>query len=205
MKRWLKIGGVAVAVIASLLVTVLVLTNTEGEPALQPPPPATAAEPFSTPSPTPTPPDEPPATGKVGDQLTLKITDDVTGDEYTVAAQVISYRQPYKSKALDPPDEGTGDAWGILEVRVCPLKTPTGTTDVGWEAWSLEYKDSTIAEPATSWSGEMPRPEYPYDRTVKVGRCIRGFIPFPVSSKKRPELAVYAPTWGTASLEWKIN
>jgi hypothetical protein len=205
MTRSVKIGAVAaVLVIASLLVTILVITRTEGEPAVQPPPPAASAEPFSTPTPAPTP-DEPPATGKMGDQLTLEISDPTSGEEYALAAQVISYRQPYKSKALDPPDEGTGDAWGILEVRVCPLKAPTGRTEVGWEAWSLEYKDSTIAEPATSYSGEMPNPEYPYSRTVKVGRCIRGFIPFPVSSKKRPELVVYAPTGGTASLEWKIN
>ena len=31
------------------------------------------------------------------------------------------------------------------------------------------------------------------DRTLKVGRCVRGKIAFPVPSKKRPELIVYAP------------
>jgi hypothetical protein len=53
--------------------------------------------------------------------------------------------------------------------------------------------DGTVIEVTGSYGGDSPKPEYPMDRTLKVGRCVRGKIAFPVPSKKRPELIVYAP------------
>jgi hypothetical protein len=69
--------------------------------------------------------------------------------------------------------------------------------------WPLAYADGTSIEVTGSSGGDMPKPEYPMDKTVKPGRCAAGLIAFPVPGDKRPERLVYEPESGEV-LEWAI-
>lgn len=53
--------------------------------------------------------------------------------------------------------------------------------------------------------GDLPKPEFPTDDVhVKTGDCVRGKIPYPVPSDKRPERIVYAPASFDEPLEWTV-
>jgi len=52
--------------------------------------------------------------------------------------------------------------------------------------------------------GDFPKPEYPYDATVKAGDCVRGKTVFAVPGKQRPERVLYTPEALPEPAEWAV-
>ncbi|MET9831847.1 DUF4352 domain-containing protein [Streptomyces sp. NPDC006385] len=116
--------------------------------------------------------------------------------------QAIEYQQPYKGpQPQAPADFQGGDTWATAEIKVCNVEG--ADISVSQFPWSLAYADGTSIEVTGSSGGDMPKPEYPMDKTVKPGRCAAGLIAFPVPGDKRPERLVYEPESGEV-LEWAI-
>lgn len=116
--------------------------------------------------------------------------------------QALEYQQPYKGPQPQPPEDFQGgDTWATAEVKVCNKKGDN--LSVSQFPWSLAYKDGTSIEVTGSSGGDMPKPEYPMDKTLTPGRCARGLIAFPVPGGKRPERLVYEPE-GSEPTEWAI-
>ncbi|WP_141576140.1 DUF4352 domain-containing protein [Actinomadura sp. WMMA1423] len=114
--------------------------------------------------------------------------------EYRSSAAVFAFRQPLSSRF--PPDR-EGYVFAGLDVRVCLDKGP-GPSTVSWEPWSLTYPDDTTIDPVNSWSDDwFTVPLFPgagFEKTLRPGRCMRGWVLFEVPKGKRPSLAEYAPT-----------
>ncbi|MEU6802507.1 DUF4352 domain-containing protein [Streptomyces neyagawaensis] len=116
--------------------------------------------------------------------------------------QALEYQQPYKGpQPQAPQDFQGGDTWATVSVKVCNIRG--GDISVSQFPWSLAYADGTSIEVTGSSGGDMPKPEYPMDKTVKPGRCAAGLIAFPVPSGKRPERLVYETEAGDLA-EWAI-
>ncbi|MGP4090743.1 DUF4352 domain-containing protein [Streptomyces sp. KR55] len=116
--------------------------------------------------------------------------------------QALEYQQPYKGpQPQKPEDFQGGDVWATAEVKVCNIEGTDFTVDQF--PWSLAYEDGTSIEVTGSSGGDMPKPEYPMDKTLTPGRCARGLVAFPVPSDKRPERLVYQPGSGEPT-EWAI-
>lgn len=116
--------------------------------------------------------------------------------------QALAYQQPYKGpQPAKPEDFQGGDIWATAEVKVCNVKGVSFSIDQ--TPWSLSYADGTSIQVTGSSGGDMPKPEYPMDKTLISGRCARGLVAFPVPSGKRPERLVYQPGNGTPT-EWTI-
>ncbi|MFK4122921.1 DUF4352 domain-containing protein [Streptomyces longwoodensis] len=126
--------------------------------------------------------------------------DDDTTPGLLASVQALSYTQPVKNIEA-PTDSQGGDIWAAADVKVCNA----GTADfsVSQFPWHLTYADGTNIEVTGSSGGDMPKPEFPMDRTVNPGNCARGKIAYPVPSSKRPEHLVYEPE-GTEPIEWAI-
>lgn len=142
-------------------------------------------------------------TAKLGEQRTLSDTDE-SGEDVTVAAQVVSYRQPVRIRYSDPHDF-QGSQFAVADVRVCIVKSGEGKVLVSPESWLLEYSDGTSVE----WSGltgAIER-EYPADKSLRTGRCARGRVIFAVPRGGKPERIVYSPGGADAesTLEWGLS
>jgi len=130
-----------------------------------------------------------------------KTIDDAANDVH-ITIQGLEYQQPYKGpQPQKPEDFQGGDTWATANVKVCNIRGADITVDQS--VWSLAYSDGTSIEITGSTGGDMPKPEYPMDKTVQPGRCAAGLIAFPVPSKKRPERLVYEPDGGSPT-EWAI-
>ncbi|MFD5492258.1 DUF4352 domain-containing protein [Streptomyces sp. NPDC127091] len=122
-------------------------------------------------------------------------------NDVQITVQALEYQQPYKGPQPQPPqDFEGGDVWATVNVKVCTVK---GDVSVSQFPWSLAYADGTSIDVTGSTGGDMPKPEFPMDKTVKPGRCAAGLIAFPVPSDKRPERIVYEPD-GSEPTEWAI-
>ncbi|MEU3290153.1 DUF4352 domain-containing protein [Streptomyces longwoodensis] len=142
-------------------------------------------------------------TEKADELLKLGTKADVTDDTtpgLRANVQALSYTQPVTNIEA-PTDTQGGDIWAAADVKVCNA----GTVDFGVSQfpWHLTYADGTNIEVTGSTGGDMPKPEFPMDRTIRSGNCARGKIAFPVPSSKRPERLVYEPE-GAAPVEWAI-
>lgn len=136
--------------------------------------------------------------------LKLGATKTIIDAEVDVHAsvQALNYQQPFKGPQPQPPsDFQGGDIWATAEVKVCNVKGAEFSVDQF--PWSLAYADGTSIEVTGSSGGDMPKPEYPMDKTLTAGRCARGLVAFPVPSTKRPARLVYQPGSGTPT-EWTI-
>lgn len=70
---------------------------------------------------------------------------------------------------------------------------------VNWATWSLNAKDGTTIEPADSYSTDvLIAPLYPDGKVTPVGTCRKGWIPFEVPAKWRPEFIEYALPMGVS-------
>ncbi|MET7700325.1 DUF4352 domain-containing protein [Streptomyces sp. NPDC005485] len=128
------------------------------------------------------------------------VTDAEHNLHFTV--QALEYQQPYKGpQPQNPEDFQGGDTWATARVKVCNKAGANLTIDQS--PWSLAYVDGTSIEITGSSGGDMPKPEYPMDTTLKPGRCAAGLIAYPVTSKKRPARLVYEPE-GSEPTEWAI-
>jgi hypothetical protein len=144
------------------------------------------------------------APAKAGGALKMgtKKTIDDTENNVHLTVQGLEYQQPYKGpQPQKPEDFQGGDVWATASVKVCNIRGTDITVDQS--VWSLAYADGTSTEITGSSGGDMPKPEYPMDKTIQAGRCAAGLIAFPVPSKKQPERLVYEPDGGSPT-EWAI-
>ncbi|AVZ77329.1 DUF4352 domain-containing protein [Streptomyces lunaelactis] len=123
-----------------------------------------------------------------------------------ITVQALAYQQPYKGpqpqpQPQPPQDFQGGDTWSTADVKVCNVKG--ADISVSQFPWSLTYSDGTSIDVTGSSGGDMPKPEFPMDKTLKPGRCARGLIAFPVPSDKRPQNLVYEPEESEPT-EWAI-
>ncbi|MGV9242627.1 DUF4352 domain-containing protein [Streptomyces sp. NPDC003710] len=132
---------------------------------------------------------------------TKKPVDDAASNIHSTV-QAVEYQQPYKGpQPQKPEDFQGGDIWATASIKVCNLRGVDLV--VSQTPWSLAYSDGTSIEVTGDTGGDMPKPEYPMEKTVKPGRCAAGLIAFPVPSNKRPERLVYSPEGGEPT-EWAI-
>ncbi len=128
------------------------------------------------------------------------------GIEATVT--VLRMRRPFPVVVpVDPPQpERKGREFAAAEVKFCLTKyTLPEPLTVSWAPWSIEFRDGTVAEALRSWNSEWwDVPLYPQQHVVRLGRCVRGWVPFEVSKGARAELVTYAPGEGTV-LEWEVR
>lgn len=190
-----------VATVIAAGVLALAGCSHSAEPPL--PAPATpAAEESATPTPTPTPePEEGPY--KIGKQVRYEASG------ITLAVQAIAYKQLDRIDA--PLDEyKASETWGIAEVRTCVVANNSGEkVTVSQFPWHLNYSDGTSIDVTGNTGGNLPKPEYPMDKVLKVGRCARGKITFVVPKKDHPEFLTYSPDdaaeeGSTGPVDWKV-
>ena len=135
----------------------------------------------TTPSPSPS------ATGPLrpGNSRTL------TYPSGSLRVTMYAYRQPLHSEF---PPERHGTTYAGADVKYCNLKSEKQTS-VSWDPWSLEYSDDTTVDAVDEWSPEwFDVSLYPaVDKTIAVGRCVRGWILFAAPKGKRPVRVVYSP------------
>lgn len=133
----------------------------------------------------------------IGDKKTFG--DDENNVHGTV--EVLAYTHTVKGPQ-PPGEELGGDSWATAEVKVC--NTEGATFSVSQSPWSLSYQDGTTMETTGLSGGDMPKPEFPMDKSIKSGRCARGKIAFPVHASTRPTAIVYETEDGASSTEWTI-
>ncbi|MFJ8192796.1 hypothetical protein ACIQ8D_23995 [Streptomyces sp. NPDC096094] len=146
----------------------------------------------TTPSPTP---EQPRQFGQV-----LNFSDPVDHGELDVT--VLGYEQGVKAQTTADQEFGTtGYVWAALEIKACVKK---GTAGITRYPWTLAYADGARVEPSSVTYGDFPKPEYPYEATVKTGDCVRGKTVFPVPGDQRPERVLYTPEALPEPAEWAV-
>jgi hypothetical protein len=188
-------GLAAVLVVGASIAAYAVTAKTAVTPAVAAAVTSSAAAPATTAAaPSPTPPVE---------QL-LAMGRTATPDPQA-SATVYAYKQPVARSATRP--EQAGYTWGAADVKVCASKEPVGNQagiSVSHGPWVLAYADSTEAEPSSVGYQQFPLPEYPWgDHDLAWGRCVRGWIVFPVPSDKRPAAVEYRPQDDPVT-DWKV-
>ncbi|MFE6942219.1 hypothetical protein [Streptomyces chartreusis] len=122
--------------------------------------------------------------------------------EVTLKVTVLGYEQGIKAAtSADQEFSTTGYEWAALEIKACVTKGTGGTTRY---PWVLAYADGARIEPSSVTYGDFPKPEYPYEATVKAGDCVRGKTVFAVPGDQRPERVLYTPEALPEGAEWKV-
>lgn len=118
----------------------------------------------------------------------------------------LKWRQPV---ATGIESDSPGTEWGSVLVRVCIHKPNPdgGGSRVTNSPWRAVYDDGSQYEPSNLTYNEFPQPEYlsDDDRVIPVGRCIKGWITFPVTKGVVPDLVSYSLDDLPTPLEWKIS
>ncbi|MGW2346436.1 DUF4352 domain-containing protein [Streptomyces sp. NPDC001661] len=130
-----------------------------------------------------------------------KAFDDADNDVHA-SVQVLGYTHTEKGPEA-PGEELGGDSWATADVKVCNVRGVEISVDQ--TAWSLSYADGTSMETTGLSGGDMPKPEFPMDKTLRAGQCARGKVAFPVHVKKRPSTLDYAPEGqATSATQWAV-
>ncbi|KUF20116.1 hypothetical protein AT728_28045 [Streptomyces silvensis] len=129
------------------------------------------------------------------DKTTVK-SDDGTSS----TAEVLAYTHTEKGPQA-PGEELGGDSWATAEIRVC--NTGSDRIGVSQDPWSVDYADGTSMETTGLSGGDMPKPEFPMDKSLGSAKCARGKVAFPVHADKRPVSIVYSPEGGEP-VEWAV-
>lgn len=154
--------------------------------------PSAAAKTSAEPSPTA---DKPRDFGEI-----LTFNDSATAA--TIKATVLGYEQGIKAQSTANQEFNTsGYEWAALEIKVCITEGTGGTTRY---PWILAYEDGARIEPSSVTYGDFPKPEYPYEATVKAGDCVRGKTVFAVPGNQRPERVLYTPEALPEGAEWAV-
>ncbi|MCX4474801.1 hypothetical protein OOK41_31570 [Micromonospora sp. NBC_01655] len=173
-------------------------TKPAAAPPSSPPPPTASSSPTGSPTASPSPsvnPDTPLPLGK----------STRTADGY-VTATVYGYRHNV-AKSAPRPDEQPGYVWGAADVKVCANKDISASSvGVSHGPWVLVFADDTVAEPSSTGYESFPEPAYPWaEKALAPGRCVRGWITFPVPGKKRPAFVEYAPEGEEVTPRWAVK
>lgn len=194
---WPYLVGVGVAVALAVGGTVVAVSD-ENKPT-----PAgvntssTPASAIATSAPSPTPTDE---TLKIGQVFEFK----------DGSTQVLRYKQPVGSaediaSAIESDELKKGGMFGSIEVRTCIALTSAEAQPVGAGPWSLGFSDGTVQD--YKISDPTPGTGYPFfGKTVRPGKCVKGWITFPIPPKVRPTVAVYEGGGNVGNpTEWKLS
>ena len=159
--------------------------------------PTVARTPTLVSTPTSTPPTTTPPPTPAGPVLHKLGTTVATPDGH-VDVTVYAFRQPVAAGAPRPDQRGY--TWAGIDVKVCSHIEAI----VNMLPWSLVYADDTRAESSSVGYRQFPLPSYAWgDTPLHVGRCLRGWIVFPVPAKTRPVMVEYQPE-GTDATDWKV-
>lgn len=124
-------------------------------------------------------------------------------------AMVYSYRHNV-ARTAPRPEEQPGYVWAAIDVKVCAHK-PAGEQEhqgiaVSNSPWTLVYADDSQIEASSVGYNQFPEPEYPFgEKAVAWGRCIRGWITYPVPGEKRPIAVEYAPEGQAVAPRWTVT
>lgn len=126
------------------------------------------------------------------------------GTSDTGTTTVLAYKQPVHTANEPGPDLGVppGSAWGRIDIRVC--LTSGDPIHVTQEPWHVQFKDGSQADVTGLFGGDMPKPEFPQDRTLTAGQCARGGIMFPIPKGQRPVEVAYSPESIPTPTYWTI-
>ncbi|MEU7972144.1 hypothetical protein AB0B48_08880 [Micromonospora sp. NPDC049089] len=191
---------------ATLTLAVAVTTagcSGDAEPAAAPSATPTSASP--TPAPTTASP-TPAASPSADPDVPLKLGKSRQSPDGAVVSTVYAYKQPV-AKTAPRPDEQKGYEWGAVDVKVCVNKHYTADDiTVSNSPWVLVYADDTQIEASSTGYDSFPEPEYPWgDKALAPGRCVRGWITFPVPAKKRPVAVEYAADSEPVPPRWAVK
>jgi hypothetical protein len=115
---------------------------------------------------------------------------------------VLSYKQGIKSGATANDEVGAaGYEWAALELKVCSSK---GTFPTSSSPWVLAYDDGGRVEASSSLYEDFPRPQYPVEATLTPGKCVRGFVVYPVPNDDRPASVIYTYGNPIKTAEWAV-
>lgn len=122
-----------------------------------------------------------------------------------VVSTVYGYRQPV-AKSAPRPDGQPGFEWGALDVKVCVKGDYVGDPIVvGNARWLLVYDDDTQIGPTDTGYEAHPKPEYPWEKELAPGRCVRGWITYPVPAAERPVFVEYAASSERVPPRWAVD
>ncbi|WUT01746.1 hypothetical protein OHA46_33865 (plasmid) [Streptomyces sp. NBC_00708] len=159
---------------------------------------APTTETKTAPSPSAPAPEPTPTAMALGDVLHWEdVANDISG-----TSSVLSYKQGVKS-AGDADDEvgAAGYEWAALELKVCSSK---GTFPTSSSPWVLAYDDGGRVEASSSIYDDFPRPHYPVEATLTAGKCIRGYVVYPVPDDDRPASVIYTYGNPVTTAEWTV-
>ncbi|GGX82699.1 hypothetical protein [Streptomyces fructofermentans] len=130
----------------------------------------------------------------------LTFTDPVEGG--TLELTVLEYEQGVGARTTADNEFGTaGYIWAALEIKACAKEGPAEVTRF---PWTLSYADGARIEPSSVTYDDFPKPEYPYEATLKTGDCVRGKTVFAVPGTQRPERVLYSPESLPEPAEWVV-
>lgn len=120
---------------------------------------------------------------------------------------VFAYRQPTAATATRPQAPNT--EWASADVQVCldALSADFDYAYVNRTPWSLVYADGTVANPSPVTYQQFDAPVYPVaDRTLKPGRCVRGWVTFTAPAGQRATMVEYQSEVGRADVfDWAVS
>jgi hypothetical protein len=121
---------------------------------------------------------------------------------FSADVAVYGYRQPVAVAQVTPDPQGY--VWAAADVEVCARAVPSSDDQisVSWLPWSLVYSDGSVVEASQITYAGFPKPAYPVDRIVPVGRCVRGWVVFEAPGGKRPTMVEYQTDAGV--LDWMV-
>ncbi|MEV4510757.1 hypothetical protein AB0K00_17515 [Dactylosporangium sp. NPDC049525] len=128
-----------------------------------------------------------------------------SSDGSSARLTAFSVRQPTALKAPKP--QAAGMEWASADVQVCAdvLGPNYDYLYVTNDPWSLVYADGTTATPSSVTYQQFDAPEYPItDRTIKVGRCIRGWVTFTAPAGKKATMVEYQSRDGNV-FDWSTE
>lgn len=131
----------------------------------------------------------------LGDTTQISYTD----GPGTGSLTVYSYKQPVASSAPRP--QTSGYTWGAIDVKECAGENDT----VNNSPWTLVYGDDTQLEPSSLGYNQFPEPEFPFgDKNLPSGRCVRGWIVFPVPKTTKPTMVEFALGGDGSVIDWQL-
>lgn len=164
-------------------------------PAVQSLTPAPAPAPTATPSP------------NVDPNALLPMGKSTTTNGGLATATVYGYRHNV-ARSAPRPEGQPGYVWSAADVKVCGGRSdefPNGII-VTTNPWTLVYADDTTAEASSTGYEEFPEPGFPFgEKALSPGRCVRGWITFPVPGKKWPVAVEYAPERQLVAPRWAVK
>ncbi|MBM0255511.1 hypothetical protein [Micromonospora sp. 4G55] len=123
-----------------------------------------------------------------------------------VVSTVFAYKQPV-ARSAPRPDEQPNFEWGAADIKVCVNKGYIeNQIVVSNSSWALTYADDTQIEASSTGYDSFPKPEYPWgEKALAPGRCVRGWITFPVPARKRPVFVEYAADSEPVPPRWAVK